>query len=55
MAEMTGEEVKCTCINSSIREGKCYPFLPIQVHKNEKFFGFDFEFGTISLLVMSNY
>jgi hypothetical protein len=31
-----------------------YP-LPLKVHKNENFFGFDFEFCTISLLVMSKY
>ncbi len=28
---------------------------PLKVHKNEKFFGFDFEFCTISLLVLSKY
>jgi hypothetical protein len=28
---------------------------PLKVHKNENFFGFDFEFCTISLLVMSKY
>ena len=27
-------------------------FDPLNVHKNENFFGFDFEFCTISLLVM---
>ncbi len=27
----------------------------LKVHKNENFFGFDFEFCTISLLVMSKY
>ncbi len=27
----------------------------LKAHKNEKFFGFDFEFCTISLLVMSKY
>jgi hypothetical protein len=26
--------------------------IPLKVHKNENFFGFDFEFCTISLLVM---
>ncbi len=30
------------------------PILALKVHKNENFFGFDFEFCTISLLVMSN-
>ncbi len=29
--------------------------VPLKVHKNENFFGFDFEFCTISLLVMSKY
>ncbi len=29
--------------------------LSLKVHKNENFFGFDFEFCTISLLVMSKY
>jgi hypothetical protein len=28
---------------------------PLRVHKNENFFGFDFEFCTISLLVMLKY
>jgi hypothetical protein len=32
------------------REGKT-----LKVHKNENFFGFDYEFCTISLLVMSKY
>jgi len=27
-------------------------FFPLQVHKNENFFGFDFEFCTISMLFM---
>ncbi len=27
----------------------------LKVHKNENFFGFDFEFCSISLLVMSKY
>jgi hypothetical protein len=27
----------------------------LKVHKNENFFGFDFEFCTISLLVMAKY
>ncbi len=27
----------------------------LKVHKNENFFGFDFEFCTFSLLVMSKY
>ncbi len=27
----------------------------LKVHKNENFFGFDFEFCTISLLIMSKY
>ncbi len=31
-----------------------FPSIPLKVHKNENF-GFDFEFCTISLLVMSNY
>ncbi len=30
-------------------------FFTLNVHKNENFFGFDFEFCTISLLVMSKY
>ncbi len=30
-------------------------FVLLKVHKNENFFGFDFEFCTISLLVMSQY
>ena len=29
--------------------------VPLKVHKNENFFGFDFEFCTISLLVTSKY
>jgi hypothetical protein len=29
--------------------------VPLKVHKNENFFGFDFEFYTILLLVMSKY
>ncbi len=29
--------------------------IPLKVHKNENFFGFDFEFCTISLLFMSKY
>jgi hypothetical protein len=33
--------------------GNSFPCL--KVHKNENFFGFDFEFCTISLLVMSKY
>ncbi len=32
-----------------------YPYASLKVHKNENFFGFDFEFCTISLLVMSKY
>jgi hypothetical protein len=28
---------------------------PLKVHKNENFVGFDFEFCTVSLLVMSKY
>jgi hypothetical protein len=28
---------------------------PLKVHKNENFFGFDFEFFTVSLLVMLKY
>jgi hypothetical protein len=30
-------------------------FSYLKVHKNENFFGFDFEFCTISLLAMSKY
>ncbi len=33
----------------------CYFFIQLKVHKNENFFGFDFEFCTISVLVMSKY
>jgi hypothetical protein len=29
--------------------------MTLKVHKNENFFGFDFEFCTVSLLVMSKY
>ncbi len=29
--------------------------LNLKVHKNENFFGFDFEFCTVSLLVMLKY
>ncbi len=32
-----------------------YVHIPLKVHKNENFFGFDFECCTISLLVMSKY
>ncbi len=30
-------------------------FVYLKVHKNENFFGFDFEFCTVSLLVMLKY
>jgi hypothetical protein len=30
----------------------CIFFNPLKVHKNENFFGFDFEFCTISMLVL---
>jgi hypothetical protein len=33
-------------------DGKAFVILPLKVHKNENFFGFDFEFCTISVLVM---
>ncbi len=33
----------------------CAAHIRLKVHKNENFFGFDFEFCTISLLVMSKY
>jgi hypothetical protein len=35
--------------------GISYTYLPLKVHKNENFFGFDFEFCTISLLFMLKY
>ncbi len=35
--------------------GQAFEQLNLKVHKNENFFGFDFEFCTISLLVMSKY
>jgi hypothetical protein len=34
---------------------KRFGLATLKVHKNENFFGFDFEFCTISLLVMSKY
>ncbi len=30
-------------------------FIPLKAHKNENFFGFDFEFCTISMIVMHKY
>jgi hypothetical protein len=30
-------------------------FSPLKVHKNENFFGFDFEFCNVSFLVMLKY
>jgi hypothetical protein len=41
-------------VGQSISES-LYNSLPLKVHKNENFFGFDFEFCIISLLVMSKY
>jgi hypothetical protein len=42
------------CSFQSFARGSLLPFF-LKVHKNENFFGFDFEFCTISLLVMSKY
>ncbi len=36
-------------------QNKIHAWEPLKVHKNENIFGFDFEFCTISLLVMSKY
>jgi len=41
---------RCTIFRKIGRYDIC-----LKVHKNENFFGFDFEFCTISLLVMSKY
>ncbi len=41
------------CATTNLPSQLRFPLL--KVHKNENFFGFDFEFCTISLLVMSKY
>ncbi len=49
-ADFSANNTQILCLTGAIiREAY------LKVHKNEKFFGFDFEFCTISLLVMSKY
>jgi hypothetical protein len=55
MAGMTGfDPMQRRCVEDFIEFNITAP-IHLKVHKNENFFGFDFEFCTISLLVMSKY
>ncbi len=51
-SSLSGEDLKCRLDNVMLLKGRT---IALKVHKNENFFDFDFEFCTISLLVMSKY
>ncbi len=53
--EDTGFECRLSTIHHAFPGLELTIVLALKVHKNENFFGFDFEFCTISLLVMSKY
>jgi hypothetical protein len=50
----SGAVAKSCIMRRASYEGmrKYFPRRPLKVHKNENFFGFDFEFCNISVLVM---
>ncbi len=50
--EEAGEPLHCHRAHFQAPDGQVGQFFRLKVHKNENFFGFDFEFCTTSLLVM---